>query len=66
VLTAEDVLVTKLKWLDRAARTKDLLDIQHVIGVQGDSLDWTYVEHWCDIHGSRPLLDKIRDELRRP
>jgi hypothetical protein len=66
VLTAEDVLVTKLNWLHRAARTKDMLDVQQVIAVQGDVLDWPYVEHWCDIHGSRPLLEKIRDELRRP
>lgn len=65
VLTPEDVLVTKLKWLHRANRTKDLLDVQHVIGVQADSLDWTYIERWCDEHGSRQLLEKIRAELRR-
>jgi hypothetical protein len=64
ILTPEDVLVTKLNWLHRANRGKDLLDVENVIAVQGDALDWSYIEHWCDQHGSRPLLEKIRDELR--
>jgi hypothetical protein len=63
VLTAEDVLVTKLNWLNRANRAKDLLDIRAVISVQADNLDWPYIESWCDAHGSRPLLEKIRAEL---
>jgi hypothetical protein len=68
VLTAEDVLVTKLNWLHRINRGKDLLDIENVISVQADNLDWPYIESWCDAHGSRPLLEKIRAELaaRRP
>lgn len=63
VLTAEDVLVTKLNWLHRINRKKDLLDVENVIAVQADALDWPYVETWCDAHGSRPLLEKIRAEL---
>lgn len=63
VLAPEDVLVTKLNWLHRANRGKDLLDVENVISVQGDMLDWPYIESWCDAHGSRPLLDKIRAEL---
>jgi hypothetical protein len=65
ILTVEDVLVTKLNWLRLANRTKDMLDIRSVIAVQGDAIDWPYVERWCDQHGSRPLLEKIRDELRK-
>jgi hypothetical protein len=63
VLTPEDVLVTKLNWLHRANRGKDLLDVENVISVQADALDWRYIESWCDAHGSRPLLEKIRAEL---
>jgi hypothetical protein len=63
VLTAEDVVVTKANWLHRANRTKDLLDLQQVIAVQGDSLDWAYIERWADQHGSRALLDRIRNEV---
>jgi hypothetical protein len=65
ILTVEDVLVTKLNWLRLANRTKDMLDIRSVIAVQDDAIDWPYVERWCDEHGSRPLLEKIRDELRK-
>ncbi len=64
ILSAEDVLVTKLNWLHRVNRTKDLLDVRNVIAVQGNAIDWPYVEGWCDQHGSRPLLEKIRAELR--
>jgi len=28
--------------------------------IQGDRLDWPYVESWCDRHGTRALLDEIR------
>lgn len=63
VLTPEDVLVTKLNWLHRANRGKDLLDVENVISVQGALLDWPYIESWCDAHGSRALLEKIRAEL---
>jgi hypothetical protein len=65
ILSAEDVLVTKLNWFLRANRQKDLQDIRNVIGVQGDAIDWSYVEGWCDQHGSRELLEKIRAELRQ-
>ncbi len=65
ILSAEDVLVTKLNWLLRANRQKDLQDIRNVIAVQGDAIDWSYVEGWCDQHGSRELLEKIRAELRQ-
>ena len=65
VLAVEDVLVTKLRWLHLANRAKDLGDIQNVIAVSGDIVDWPYVERWCDQHGSRPQLEKIREELRQ-
>jgi hypothetical protein len=29
-------------------------------------LDWDYVHRWCDIHGTRPLLDEIRQALPKP
>ncbi|MDX1964423.1 MAG: hypothetical protein SFX18_14825 [Pirellulales bacterium] len=63
VLTPEDVLVTKLNWLQIANRGKDLADIKGVIAVQGDALDWPYIENWCEYHDSQRLLEKIRAEL---
>ncbi len=64
-ITAEDVLVSKLNGLNLAHRTNDLSDVRSVMAVQGDAIDWPYVEGWCDRHGSRPLLEKLREEVRR-
>lgn len=64
-LSREDVLVTKLRWLLRANRPKDRVDIKSVIAVQGDAIDWPYVESWCERHGTRELLEQIREELRQ-
>ena len=54
--TAEDVIVWKLRW----RRAKDREDVRAVMGVQGDRLDWPYIESWCDRHGTRALLEEIR------
>ncbi len=57
--------MTKLRWLLLQNRPKDRIDIESVIAVQGDAIDWPYVEAWCDQHGSRNLLEQIREELRQ-
>ena len=54
--TAEDVIIWKLRW----ARSKDRDDVRAVMGVQGDKLDWPYIEDWCERHGTRALLEQIR------
>ena len=56
VLTAEDVIVTKLRWL----RPKDVEDIRDVIAVKSAKLDWDYIHHWTDLHATRAKLDEIR------
>jgi predicted nucleotidyltransferase len=55
----EDVVVQKLRW----QRHKDLSDALDVLAVQGAALDFAYIEHWCDRHGTRALLDKLRSEI---
>jgi hypothetical protein len=55
VLTAEDVIVTKLRWL----RPKDVEDIHDVIAVKRTALDWHYIHHWTAIHGTRAKLGEI-------
>jgi hypothetical protein len=61
--TAEDVIITKLRWSQRGRRPKDLEDVRSVIEVQQARLDWPYVESWCDRHGTRDLLESIRQSL---
>jgi hypothetical protein len=65
VASVEDAVITKLRWGHQAGRRKDLVDVSAVIAIQGDSIDWNFVESWCDRHGSRKLLDQVREEVRQ-
>lgn len=56
LLTAEDVIVSKLRW----ARNKDEDDILNVMSVQRGRLDWAYIETWCRLHGTFPLMENLR------
>ena len=59
VLTAEDYIITKLRW----PRSKDFDDARDVIAMQGDALDWNYIHQWAAIHGSRAKLDSVRESI---
>jgi hypothetical protein len=61
--SVEDVIVTKMRWLHAAGRHKDSEDVENVIAVQGDRIDWNYVNSWCDRHGTRELLDQVRRSI---
>lgn len=63
VPTPEDVVITKMRWAVDGGRSKDRDDARNVIALQGDSLDWAYVERWCDRHGTRAALESIRASL---
>ncbi len=63
LLTAEDTVVTKLRWFQALRRAKDREDARGVIAVQGDRLDWAYIHRWSDAHGTRDLLDEIRRSI---
>lgn len=61
--TAEDVVVQKLRWSRRGKRNKDFDDARDVIAVQAENLDWDYIHHWCDAHGTRELLEQVRRSI---
>jgi len=63
--TAEDMIITKLRWASLANRGKDRDDARNMVAVRGADLDWAYIEHWCDVHGTRSLLRDIRDSIPR-
>lgn len=55
--TPEDVVVQKLRW----GRVKDLEDARDVLAVQDpDTLDMTYIERWCEAHGT---LGRLHEAL---
>jgi hypothetical protein len=57
----EDAIITKLRWFHAGKRSKDLQDARGMIAVQGNRIDWDYVTSWCDRHGTRELLDSVRE-----
>lgn len=63
VITAEDYVISKLRWFVRARRAKDGDDAWHVLKAQRDRIDWTYLERWCSKHGTLDVLKKLRDKL---
>lgn len=63
VATAEDTIVTKLRWARHGGRSKDLEDVRNVIAIQGDALDWSYVGRWCREHETLDLLTTVREGL---
>lgn len=54
--TAEDMVIQKVRW----NRDKDRDDVKNIIGVQGDALDWPYIERWCGVHGTWTRLAELR------
>lgn len=63
VASAEDMVITKLRWAMDARRAKDREDARNILAVRGDDLDWDYVERWADVHGTRALLDELRTSI---
>jgi hypothetical protein len=65
IATLEDMIITKLRWAQTAGREKDISDARNLIGVQYTRIDWPYVESWCGRHGTRELLNRLRQECTR-
>lgn len=59
VLTAEDVVITKLRWGQHANRSKDLDDARNVLAVRQSDLDMAYIRRWCADHGTTAILDRL-------
>jgi hypothetical protein len=59
VLTAEDVVITKLRWGQHANRSKDLEDARNVLAVRQGELEMEYIRRWCAEHGTTAILDHL-------
>jgi hypothetical protein len=64
VPTAEDVIITKLRWAKGGRRSKDVDDVWNVLAVQTPArLDLAYIRHWCDLHQTRGLFETLVTEV---
>lgn len=61
--TAEDMIITKLRWASSANRTKDRDDVRNMIAVRDAELDWNHIERWCETHHTCALLGDIRRSI---
>ena len=59
IATAEDMVIQKVRW----NRDKDRDDARNILAVQGDALDFAYIERWCDLHGTRARLEDLRRSI---
>ena len=59
IATAEDMVIQKVRW----NRDKDRDDARNILAVQGEALDFAYIEKWCDAHGTRARLDEMRRSI---
>ena len=61
VASPEDVVLAKLRWFDKGGRTseKQWNDILGVLRVQGERIDWAYIEEWAPRLRVADLLAKL-------
>lgn len=63
VPTAEDVVITKLRWSRHGNRQKDIDDVRGILAVQANQLDLEYLRQWTERHGTRALFDRLLSEV---
>lgn len=61
VQSAEDVVIMKLRW----GRPKDLDDIRGVLAVRQKELDWQYINHWANQHGTQATLARLQTSVEQ-
>lgn len=64
LVTAEDSLLSKLEWSQANESERQLRDAASILAVQGDELDWAYLERWALELGVTDLLAEMRRRWR--
>lgn len=58
VISAEDLILSKLEWYKKCESTRHLEDIESVLNISGEKLDWKYLRQWAAKLEVLPLLEK--------
>jgi len=59
IVSAEDLLLSKLYWLKDSRSEMQFKDIHNLISA-GSLLDWAYLRYWADQLGILSLLEEVR------
>jgi len=59
--SAEDIILAKLQWAALSDSERQIIDASGIVEVQGESLDWLYLERWANELKVEGLLKKIRN-----
>lgn len=61
----EDVIIYKLKYYLSGRMQKHLRDIAAILVVQGERLDFGYIEHWAKESGATEVWQQLSTEYRK-
>lgn len=63
----EDTILAKLEWYRRGNEVSDLQwrDVLNVLKIQGDKLDFEYMQHWAQELGVADLLEQALIEAKK-
>jgi hypothetical protein len=61
IASPEDVILAKLRWFDQGGRVSEnqWKDVMGVLAIQGERIDWAYIEDWAPRLGVADLLEKL-------
>ena len=60
VVSAEDLILSKLVWGKKSQSELQLLDVRQMISVVSE-LDWKYMRKWAVVLGVDALLEKVKE-----
>ena len=64
VATPEDIVLQKLIWFRKGGEVSDRQwrDVSGILKVQGERIDWDYLNHWAESLNLSELLQLVREE----
>lgn len=62
-ISPEDLILSKLLWHKESLSTRQLEDVESVMRISGENLDWSYLEQWAGRLEVLEVLRKLRGKI---
>lgn len=62
-ISPEDLILSKLLWHKESLSTRQLEDVESIMKISGEKLDWGYLEKWASHLGVLEALRKLRGKI---